>query len=158
MKIQNIQSYNNTNNKTRNNIQKGYKQNYSAQPSFQHRVIYGNWEPHILEKIKNNTELQKLEQFLEKKLSVLELTIKHHGWSKNGKSEQISIDCIYDRRTKISGRNAEIVPPTPTENILKEIDKIQYKDILKKMGYKPPIEEEPQEVKKKSFWSRIFSK
>ena len=157
MKIQNIQSYNNTNNKTRTNIQKGYKQNYSAQPSFQHRVIYGIWEPHILERIKNNVELQKLEQFLERKHSVLELTIKHHGWSK-GKSEQISIDCIYDRRTKISGRKAEIVPPTQTENILEEIDKIQYKEILKRMEYKPIIEEEPQEVKKKSFWSRIFGK
>ncbi len=94
------------------------------QPSFQHRKIYEEklWDKDILHAITHNSEIDKLENYLKKKFSVLELSIHSHDYNVPKDEERFSINCVYDRKHNISGEEATLFPPTNKKGLLSLID------------------------------------
>ncbi len=112
-----------------NNFRSGVKPK-SANPSFQHlRIVSPEyWDKDILNLIKNNAEIKKLEQYLwEKRNSVLELTQKSHGFfnSKTHSPEQFSVECTYDRHRRVEGLSASIIPAMPKKALMQELKKFK---------------------------------
>lgn len=158
MRIQSIQ----TNNYLPQN---NYKNRNNSQPSFQHLVIISkdSWDKNILESVLHNREIKKFEHYLGKRNSVLELNLSSHDWGLNG-DKKCSIDCIYDRHSKIDGLSEMIVPPTQKESFLQRLKSFKAVDIIRRIEEKEHVEivkiekhiKELESPKKKGFMSKII--
>ena len=86
MQVQKINAYSQYNSAKQNN-----------NPNFQQMKIYSpkHWDKDILNAIKNNKELKKFENYLEKHNSILELTIQQTKSVRYDNIDEYSIDCIY---------------------------------------------------------------
>lgn len=118
-----------------------------SNPSFQHLRILSeeHWDKDVLEAIKNNAEIKKLEKYLwEKKNSVLELTQANYGQTDphTHLSEGMSVECTYDRHSRTDGLSASIVQRTTKEKLLAELKK------FKSAGFIRSIEEEEKSLLK----------
>lgn len=135
MRIQNIQ--------TNNYLSQNRYQNINnSQPSFQHLVIVSkrNWQKDILKAVLHNRELKKFEKYLEKRHSVLELRFSSHDWTRESGYNNLSINCTYDRHSKIEGLEEVIIPSTPKERLLDNLKKFRAKDIIRRIEAREHIE------------------
>lgn len=95
MQVQKINAYSQYNNAKQNN-----------NPNFQQMKIYSpkHWDKDILNAIKNNKELKKFENYLEKHNSILELSSMQTKSVRFDNVDEYTIDCIYDRHSRIWGK------------------------------------------------------
>ena len=107
----------------------------SANPSFQNLKIMTSehWDKDILDLVKHNAEIKKLEKYLwEKKHSILELTISNHG-RKFQSSEGITLECTYDRHRRVEGLREHIVHNSPKEIVIEELKKFKASKFIQKI-------------------------
>lgn len=107
----------------------------SANPSFQNLKIMSpeHWDKDILDLVKRNAEIKKLEKYLwEKKHSILELTMSNHGRTFQS-PEGITVECTYDRHRRVEGLREHIVHNSPKEIVIAELKKFKASKFIQKI-------------------------
>ena len=153
MQVQKINAYSQYNSAKQNN-----------NPNFQQMKIYSpkHWDKDILNAIKNNKELKKFENYLEKHNSILELTSQQTKSVRYDNIDEYSIDCIYNRHHKIQGEGEILFHPASKETILEFIDKFKADKFINKLENRqaPKIfhNNTAQDNKKPNILVNFFSK
>lgn len=127
MQVQKINTYSQYNNAKQNN-----------NPNFQQMKIYSpkHWDKDILNAIKKNKELKKFESYLEKHNSILELSSMQTKSVRFDNVDEYTIDCIYDRHSRIWGESEILFHSAPKEAILKYLNKFKADRMIDKLEQK----------------------
>lgn len=108
--------------------------NNATAPSFQHLRIISkeHWDKDILDAVRKNKEIKKFENYLEKKHSVLELTIMEDFIPNKVANETLfSIMGTFARKFKIMGVNQEITPMANKKQTLSNLRQFKCDELIK---------------------------